>query len=97
MKTLQRIIIKSEVYKHLEHIQKNRQKDFDNTAQVKNSTSTHPRLRNSFYRNGNLAVHLNCSTIQTNAATKTITNKLVGIHPPSIFLSIITGEGIILT
>lgn len=83
------------MYEHLQHIQKN--KDFDNTAQVKNSTLTHPWLRNPFYRNGNLAVHLKCSTIQTNAAAKPITNKLVGIHPPSIFLSIITGEGIILT
>lgn len=72
------------------------QKDFDNTAQVKNSTSTHPWLRNFFLKDGNLAVHLNCSTIQANAATKTITNKLVDIHTTFILLSLITGEGIIL-
>lgn len=34
MKTLQRIIIKRAVYKHLQHIKKN-QKDLDNTAQLK--------------------------------------------------------------
>lgn len=92
MKMLQRIVIKSAAQKHLQHCQTKDSIILIILLKSKTALELIPDLENSLYRNGNLVVHLKCSTVLTNAAIIKVISKLVAIHPSSSFQQLLEKE-----